>query len=183
MINVGVILAAFGWQAIGAGMLAKNGYDNYKRNKTARQEYNYYAPVTNWWNRYGVSEDECSRFLTSYERSLYAYDSEDLKNDILRRLRSCIQTDDYYVKSLLTRGGNSLVDHMRVCILYYASMGRAAIYGSHMDRRFPMAGALDTKPGLKKVVLQLLEENGVKDTHWYCSRREEQERYLRSMNR
>lgn len=178
MISPGLILRALGWQAVGAGMVAKNGYDKYKTRQSERQTASHYAPVDDWWATYGVSESECDRLLSSYMRSLGHVDSPDVKDEVLGRLKERVKTDDMYVNYLIRTGGSDLAGQMRVIILYYASKGRAARLNTRPENHFPMAGRLDTKPGLKAVVLQLLKDNGVPDTHWYCESIAEQERRL-----
>lgn len=181
MISVGLIFRALGWQAVGAGMLAKGGYDALKQNQSERRTRNHYAPVTEWWARYGVSEDEAYYFQCRYTRSLGGYDSPALKDQVLNRLRSCVHSDDRYVDDLLISGGRDLRGRNLVVIMYYASMGRAARVAPSPNRYFPMAGKLDTKPAVRDVVLQLLKDNGVPDTHWFCDSVAEQESRLSAM--
>ena len=177
-----LIMRALGWQAVGVGMAAKKGYDRHKANQSYRREQDHYATVDSWWQRYGVPESECDRFLSSYTRSKGGIDSPELKDKVLGQLRKKVVTDDRYTNYLIKEGGTDLAGRMRVVILYYASMGKAAKIGSwSMNKHFPMAGALDTKPGLKKVVLQLLRENGVQDVHWYCESESEQENRLSAL--
>lgn len=181
MISVGVILAALGWQAVGAGMLAKGAIDRYASNQAYRRKLAYYAPVDEWWARYGVPDDESFRFLCAYARSIGHRDSPELKDSVLQRLRSCVRTEDGKVKYLLETGGKRQIDHHYIIIMYYASMGRAAATEPHMNKRFPMAGALDLEPEIKRITLQLLQDNGVPDVHWYCEPINVQERILAQM--
>ena len=177
-----LIMRALGWQSVGVGLAAKQGVDRYKSNQSYRKEQNHYAPVDSWWEKYGVSESECDRFLTSYIRSAGFVDPPDLKDRVLRVLSRRVKSDDMYVKWLISSGGNNLASRMHVVILYYATSGRAARIGMwSMNKHFPMAGALESKPGLKAAVLQQLRENGVEDVHWYCDTETEQERRLNSM--
>lgn len=173
-----LIMRALGWQVAGAGMLAKHGIDTAKRNQSYKKEQNHYAPMREWWDRYGVPRSECDRFETAYMRSIGRVDGPELKNQVLERLRECVHTDDPYVNSLLRTGGTDMVGQTRVVVMYYASMGRAAQFWVTADSRFPMAGSLDSKPGLKAVVIQLMKDNGVRDTHWFLDPIQDQERYL-----
>jgi hypothetical protein len=179
-IDVGLILRALGWQAVGAGMLAKRGYDNYRMNQSERQIKSHYAPVDEWWARYGVSAQECESLENRYSRSISNIDGPEVKNQVLERLRSKVKTDDYYVNSLLKSGGNKLYDYTAVIVMYYASMGRAARFWG-CDMRFPMAGKFDIYPELKKTIKQLFTDSGVPDVHWYCDSVAEQERRLSAM--
>lgn len=178
MISPGLILRALGWQAVGTGMVAKGLYDKHLSNQSERRTAAHYAPVDDWWARYGVPEAECDRFLTSYLKSLRGLDGPEVKNMVLGRLRECVKTDDSYVNGIIQRGGGNLGEQMRVVILYYASKGRAARMATNPDQHFPMAGNLSTRPGLEKVVLQLLRDNGVPDVHWYCNSIADQEARL-----
>ena len=167
-----LILSALGWQAVGAGMLGKRGYNKIQSARAQREYENYYAPVKRWWSRYGVSYAECLQFDNKY------IGDEEFRVRVMSELRGSIETTDEYLLRLLSKHYiKDVLEREYIMALYYASKGRAARMNG-TNGTFPSAGFFDSKPGVKQAALKLLEDNGVPETYWFCETEAAQRRRL-----
>lgn len=167
-----LIMRALGWQAVGAGMLAKKGATKHQRAKEQRKYEDYCAPARNWWSKYGVSYMECLDFDKRY------ISDDAFRYSVMQKLRESIETTDPYLSNLLSRHYVSdVLGREYIMALYYASRGRAARMRGTSDT-FPSAGFFDSKPAIKQAVIKLLKDNGVPETYWFCESEAEQRRRL-----